>query len=188
MFCRFPIMSFSALCFSLTIGCGSDGGASSSEENSSASDGRGTPACQDWQDAACDFIADECNFYSRAECDAQFQGVVCKSDQQASDCSNTLNKAQCGTSIEGCQLVDVADSAPAIKMCDDLTETVCSWQARCGDSRSLAECKEAYAAKIDCNMAVSVNLQYETCIRQVKAQDCARTTLPPSCDNAVTLK
>ena len=188
MFCRFPLMSFSAVLFSLTTGCDSENGGATSEESSSVSDGRGTPACQDWQDAACDFIADECNLYSRVECNTQFQGVFCKSDQQASDCSNTISKAQCGTSIEGCQLVDVADAAPAIKMCNELTEAVCAWQARCGDSRSPAQCKEAYAANIDCDMAVSINLQFETCLRAVNEKDCSQSALPPSCDNAVTLK
>jgi hypothetical protein len=68
-------------------GCGGDD--RGDESTDSGGNGRGTAACQDWQDAICDFAADRCGAISRSQCDRQYQGIECATDAKASECSTS---------------------------------------------------------------------------------------------------
>ena len=145
------------------VACGGDGGGGGGD---SGGRGRGTPACQDWQDAICDFAADECGGIARAECDSQYKGAECRSDEQASACANAFNQATCLTPPPNCDAFDIADPAPAIAKCHGFIEAVCETQAGCGTAGTMEECVTEVEAmlSLDCDNALTVDLRYEECL------------------------
>jgi hypothetical protein len=161
-----------ALLCSLAVlpACGDD-----SAQDEAAHRGRGSVACQDWQDAVCDLASDRCGAIDRATCDAQYQGVVCRSDELASQCSNALNEASCTSAPLGCDVTDLADRAPAVAACNELLDAICARQARCGLDQPLQECLAEQRAQLgfDCQDALAVDLRYEQCLSMLEPDGCA---------------
>src|SRR6478609_563015 len=90
------------------------------------SQGRGTPACKNFQDAICDYAVDRCAQGERANCDDIYSGIECLSDSAADACANALNDVACSvTPPPACDLRTVADPAPAIANCGRLIGVIC---------------------------------------------------------------
>jgi len=152
-------------------------------DDEDAAQGRGSPACQDFQDAICDFGADRCGASSRAECDQSFQGIECKSDAAATACANALNAATCGQPASGCDLGAIIDPQPAITRCETLVDAVCDHLMKCSQVSDRATCEAATTNGLNCTQAVSASLSYERCLEQL-AGACG-TSLPSSCQGAI---
>jgi hypothetical protein len=146
--------------------------------------GRGSAACQDFQDAICDFGADRCGASSRAECDASFQGIECKSDSAASGCANALNATACGQRPAGCDLAQVIDPAPAVAKCEALFDAACDHLMACGQVADRATCVATTSAGLSCAQAVSASLDYERCIDEIESASCS-VALPQICRAAI---
>ena len=161
----------------LVAACGGD------DDDSPA--GRGSAACQDFQDAACDFGADRCGTTARATCDRVFKGIECKSDSAASACANALNAATCGQPVGSCDLNAIIDPAPAVTRCMQLVDLVCDHLVSCGSVMTREQCTVGTMGVLDCQNAVSTNLAYETCLEQVEGLSCQASGLPTVCMGAI---
>jgi hypothetical protein len=146
--------------------------------------GRGTPACQDFQDAICDHAVDRCGGLNRATCDQTFKGIECKSDDAASACTNGLNNATCGQPVSGCDLAQIIDPQPAIARCEAFLDAACDHFMKCGRVADRAACEAATSATVDCARAVSANLSYERCIEQLDGTSCS-ASLPSVCEGTI---
>lgn len=147
-------------------GCGDDGGDDRER-------GRGSAACQDWQDAICDFAADMCGGVSREQCDRQYRGFECETDAKASECANMLNDASCGSAAQ-CDWRDVANTRPAVEKCGRLVEAICGYEVRCGGADA-AECMGRRELELgDCSLAIGATMEYESCLQTVESAPCAK--------------
>lgn len=159
----------------LLAACGGD------DDDDDPSRGRGSDACRDFQDAACDYAVDRCHAISRAQCDQMFQSLACKSDAQASACANALNDATCGVARPECNLLQVVDAQPAIESCEALVDAFCSQGVACGQFADRAECSAQTAGVgIDCAQALGVTLAYEECFALLEELACG-AALPAQC-------
>jgi hypothetical protein len=151
--------------------------------NDGAADrGRGTDACRDFQDAACDFAADHCHAIGRGECDAMFQGIECKSDELATTCANNLNAASCSSPVPNCNLSQIADPQPAIDRCKTFVEHFCKRAIDCGQIANMASCDSQTAALgVECSQAISAELDYEDCLAEVDSLSCDAPRVPAKC-------
>lgn len=150
-------------------------------------EGRGTAACRIWQDSVCDW-ADRCEALTREDCDGQFQGVICRSDDMANQCAREFDGAKCQTVPPRCGLDAIADPTPAAKACDALTSLICKRSVECNKSTSEAECLAAEPEPIDCSRSIAFKLDYETCLDQVEKVDCGVWMLPEICHSVIISK
>lgn len=136
--------------------------------------GRGTDACRDFQDAACDFGADRCMRIDRKTCDATFGGIECSSDELASGCANALNDAVCGQLPAACPVQQIVDPRPAIARCNTLLDRLCGYLVRCGGQASVEVCRTQATSMlgIDCAQALSATLNYEPCLDALEGLAC----------------
>ena len=147
--------------------------------------GRGTAACQDWQDAICDFGAGRCGALDRARCDEQYQGVTCRSDSAASDCSNAFNTAPCTGAPAGCDLSDIADPAPAQQACEALVARVCERQMECDAATTIESCTTMLLMALPCDTAIAYTLAYESCLTAIDTASCTAASLPDVCAGSI---
>jgi hypothetical protein len=164
----------------MAVGCGDDGEGSSP--------GRGSAACQDWQDAICDFASGECGVIDRPACDDNYTAISCNSDDRASDCANAFNQATCAAPPASCDLSDLADPAPAQQACTELLSRLCARAVACGMSASAVTCTEEAGAQIDCSLAIGYTLGYDDCLDAVDALSCTAVVLPDVCDDVLKLQ
>src|SRR5690349_12697729 len=143
----------------LLAGCGDD--------DDDSPPGRGSVACQDFQDAFCDYASDRCGSTARSDCDHSFKGIECKSDDAASRCANGLNDATCGQPVSGCDFNAIIDPAPAVARCEQLFDRICTHFVDCGTFPTRDSCEPLMTAGLDCSNAVSTSLTYEDCLEQV---------------------
>lgn len=162
-------------------GCGGD--------DDESPPGRGSAACQDFQDSACDFGADRCGSTNRAACDHAFKGIECKSDEAASACANALNGASCGQAVSGCDLDAIIDPAPAVMRCEQLIDKVCDHFVACGSFPNRETCAPSLGmtSVLSCDNAVSTSLSYETCMEQIGELSCQARMLPSVCNAAISV-
>lgn len=146
--------------------------------------GRGSAACQDFQDATCDFASDRCGVVARATCDTTFRGIRCVDDAQATACANALNEATCGSASPQCELDAIVDRPAAIASCEALYQAFCDHNATCG-GQTVGECMaDAAAMGFDCSQALSIDLRYESCLEAIDALMCGSPT-PAVCREVV---
>jgi hypothetical protein len=146
-------------------------------------EGRGTAACRIWQDSVCDW-ATRCEAaITREDCDAQFQGVTCRSDDVANRCSDQFEEAACQRLPSNCSMDQVADPTPAAKACAKLTSLICEHSVSCGVSTSVEACLQE--SKIDCSRSIAYTLDYEKCISDVKKLGCDVIVVPEICDSVI---
>ena len=150
-----------------------------------ADQGRGTEACREWQDAACDHFADACGAVDRKTCDQQYQSVTCRSDKVAQQCSRMLHSVSCGQASADCLLSDVANPDPAQQACEDLAESYCERTVKCGLADDKQACIDQSASLLPCSRAVGYQLGFETCLADIDKADCSALTLPQSCDSVI---
>jgi len=167
------------LCFWIVVLMGACGG------DDEAVARRGSPACQDFQDALCDFTADRCHTLDRGSCDAMLSGIECVSDADASRCANAANEASCGQPVRECDLLALIDSAPAVMGCQRLRSAVCAHASECGLVADRETCESTTESTgLDCTQAISVTPELEQCLDAVDAADCS-TLVPNACRGAV---
>jgi hypothetical protein len=178
----------------LAVACGDDDDGSgppvrdgSNGGTSSGAPGRGSAACNDWQDAICDFASGECRVIGRAECDDNYKAVTCASDERASACSNAFNSATCMTPPPSCDLTDIADPAPARAACDQLLTRLCGHVLECGMVASLEECRQQVDTAIDCDRAVAHSPGFDACLAQVETLPCSMLVLPDLCRDVIKI-
>ena len=145
-------------------------------------EGRGSAACRQWQDSVCDW-ATRCQALERADCDAQFQGVTCKSDEIAMQCASAFDKSGCNGLPPRCGLSAIADPAPAESACEELTGHFCRRSVECGISATEQDCLAR--EEVDCTRSVAVRLEYETCIDEIEAIECQIVRLPQVCEAVI---
>ncbi len=145
-------------------------------------EGRGSAACRIWQDSVCDW-ADRCEALTRDACDEQFQGVTCRSDETAKECSRQFDSASCQTLPPRCGLDAIADPAPAAKACAALTSLICKRSAMCGTSTTEEECLTRES--VDCSRSLAFKLDYETCIDEVEKLQCDVLVIPEICESVI---
>jgi len=165
------------LASSVLSACGAD---SESDEPM----GRGSAACQDFQDATCDFASDRCGVVARASCDTTFRGIRCVNDEQATACANALNAATCSSASPQCELDAIVDRPAAIASCEALYQAFCDHNAKCG-GQTVGDCMaDAAAMGFDCSQALSIDLRYESCLEAIDALMCGSPT-PAVCREVV---
>jgi hypothetical protein len=155
--------------------------------------GRGSEACNEWQDALCTYAADRCGAMSRGDCEAQYLGVTCKSDAVANECAQEFDNARCGRADARCDLNGVADTEPAMRACTRLFDRFCERAVECAAFESQLACLSSEAVQeIDCGRAVAYRLAYETCYEQIDQLDCdelaVELKLPPSCNDVIIVR
>jgi hypothetical protein len=137
------------------------------------------------QDASCDRISDRCKEAPRAECDDTFQALFCKSDATATACAKALETAACGGTPAECQ--GIADTVPAIQLCNEFLDTFCEALAACGKV-SKSDCRQQLAGSVPCAEAVGITPSYDTCKAALPEQSCdasGNIALPESCKGVV---
>jgi hypothetical protein len=142
-------------------------------------------ACLTFQDAECDFQADKCQQLTRAECDASFQSLFCKSDETASACTKALASATCGTSPPECQ--GIGDTAPALSLCNQFVDVSCTRISGCG-AVDKATCLSQEQAVLSCATAVGVAPSFDSCLAEVNSAACNAQKgidLPASCKGVI---
>lgn len=153
--------------------------------------GRGTAACQDWQDAACDFASDLCGWRPREACDVEFWSYECLSDETALACADTLRTIATCTTPSECDAPAIVDPAPARAKCEDLAKAICAVETRCDPAVSMSLCIESRRLDLQCAQALGASLTYEECLEAVTNATCdwfvasALATSVPSCAGAI---
>jgi len=145
-------------------------------------EGRGSAACRQWQDSVCDW-ATRCQALPREDCDAQFQGVICKSDDEAMKCASAFDKAGCNRTPDRCGLSAIADPTPAERACDELTGQFCRRSVECGISATEQDCLDR--EEVDCSQSVAYKLDYETCLDEIDEIECQIVRLPQICEAVI---
>jgi len=145
-------------------------------------EGRGSAACRIWQDSVCDW-ADRCEALTREACDEQFQGVTCRSDDAAKECSRQFDGASCQVVPPRCGLDAIADPAPAAKACAALTSSVCERSVTCGYSETEEDCLKRES--VDCSRSIAFKLDYETCLDEIDTVKCDVFVIPEICASVI---
>ncbi len=145
--------------------------------------GRGTAACHQWQQGFCEFMQ-KCGAMPWEGCVAQNQGMACKSDAAASKCAATFSSASCTGIPADCTYDAIRDRAPAVALCEGYAAAACDLELRCGKTSDKTQCVATVKAARHCDVAVSIQLSYETCISELKSMSCA-SALPTACTQAV---
>lgn len=147
--------------------------------------GRRSATCTSWQSAQCDFIADRCGEASRAECDAAFEPLFCKSDQTMQSCIEALGSATCGVTPPEC--VNVADTSVAVEYCGDFVAAFCDNTARCDPTVDRTSCETQAAAELNCAAAVGVTPTGDACLAAMPTHPCESQELPAACRGVIVL-
>jgi len=173
---------FLTLGLSVLVGCSDD---------SSSSSGPGAPnttrstACLNFQDAACDHLADTCKQFTRADCDDTFQSFFCKTDTQATACAQAFSKAACGSTLPS-ECNNLADTEAAASLCTSFSNKYCQKAADCGASDKKS-CLDSLANTIPCERAIGVLPRYDACLGDLKCVD-GQVPLPDSCKGLIKVK
>ena len=160
----------------LGSGCGDDSG-------NSGPPGRGSAACNQWQSAYCGLVS-KCQGAAQA-CD-QVKGIYCKSDAEAQRCANALGSATCSGPPAGCDVLDIADGAPAQKACTDMQTAVCQRNDECQPGTRDA-CLTQINDVLNCSKAIGITLAFEQCLVETAKISCTNPTTPLICKGVVLL-
>jgi len=156
------------------------------DEEETGALGRGTAACREWQDALCDWAADQCAGMSRSACDRQAQAVACSSDAEARACTVILREASCDEPETECGVLAMADRDPAVQACEEYAEVVCAAEERCGTSVA-SSCTGPLIGQLRCADAYGVTLDYEACLYRLETLGCT-DAFPSICDTVVLVE
>ena len=156
------------------------------EDGISGPPGRGSEACQQWQDALCDWAADQCDGMARATCDRQAKGVRCSSDSAAVECTATLSAASCDDPATECGVLSMADREPAEQACEEYAQVVCAAEERCGMAVA-SVCTAALIDQLHCSAAYGVALDYEACLHLLETRECT-DAFPAICDTVLLVE
>jgi hypothetical protein len=172
----------------LAVGChGGDDDDDKAPTCSVPADARGSDACHAWQRAICNY-AGKCGTLVQCDCIAQARAITCASDEEATRCTQALASAACSATndLSGCDLVDMADPAPAVTACQAYVATFCVADERCGGG-SAAVCATDAMNQIDCSAAIGVQPSMDQCLSEIETLACSAASAPKSCDNVLLL-
>jgi hypothetical protein len=174
--------SFLALAFA----CSSEDASDSGDLGPKPANAARSTTCEQWQDASCDFMADQCSSISRAECDDSFQALFCKSDDEVQACISVLGNASCPDTPDAC--TGVADVAPAKWYCNTFVDLLCTRGEACDLGAKETCVKEAATSALDCNAAVGAGPAIETCLSKLSSVACESLSggqLPAECQGVI---
>jgi hypothetical protein len=160
-------------------------GCSGSSKSDDGAKSTRSPTCLKWQDAVCDYLADQCHALTRADCDDLYQATYCKDDATMQKCMNAIGTASCPDTPAEC--TGVVDTEPAIAWCQDFLDAYCAAAETCKLS-SKSECLSASAGKLNCANAVGIGPTADQCMTDLGATPCNQlTALPASCKGVIKL-
>jgi hypothetical protein len=172
-------------------GAGCSDGDESSGGGSSVGATSGTSrsaTCQEFQAAECDFISGRCNELDRAACDDTYRSLFCKDDAAVRACITAIKTAPCGTTPSAC--VGIGDATPAIKLCQQVSTSVCASAARCA-LESKESCAASLSTSLPCAQAIGALPAVDTCISELDAAPCPadkKFTLPAVCNGVIKVR
>jgi len=183
---RFVRVAFVALAGLSLTGCPSSDDDDESPECSLPSGARGSAECQRWQTSVCDFTGrcPSSGTLTKCDCFDQASSITCISEAEATRCADALNAASCSAPPSGCDLLDLADPAPAQAACQQYLQAVCDAVARCGGD-DVPTCLAEVMLEVDCSTAVGTKPQLDTCLSELAGLSCSASELPKSCEEAV---
>jgi hypothetical protein len=149
--------------------------------------GRGTAACQEWQQSLCNW-ASRCNLQDITTCATQNQQIECSSDTTAANCATSFDSASCSTVPAGCNVTDtngVVNAAPAIQGCNDWVDAICSKAVSCGAYGTTSACQTDMQSSLDCSTAIGLGLHFQDCMTQTAALTCSSTSTPAVCEDTI---
>jgi hypothetical protein len=156
------------------------------DEEETEAPGRGTAACREWQDALCDWAADQCDGMGRGTCDRQAQAVACTSDAEAEACTAVLRDSSCDDPATDCGVLAMADREPAVEACEEYAEVVCAAEERCGMAVA-SVCTAGMIDQLRCADAYGVALDYDACIYRLEIRGCT-DDFPAICDTVLLVE
>jgi hypothetical protein len=137
----------------------------------------------------CDYIADRCQQSSRAECDDSVRSLFCKSDDVIQGCLNALQTATCTALPAACN--NVTNNEPAIALCKQLSDAICTFRDKCGLSPTKNQCLESLAQELPCYTAVGASPSINVCLSELNSMSCPKNgsfTPPDSCKGVLKAK
>jgi hypothetical protein len=114
------------------------------------------------------------------------KGVTCKSDAEAKRCASELAAATCSALPTTCNIIDIADPAPAQKGCTEFEDAFCKRIDEC-QSGSKETCLSEVKMTLDCSKAIGITLAFGTCMGEVPKIACASPALPEVCRGVLLL-
>jgi hypothetical protein len=181
--------SYPLLSLVLLFGC-SGTGASSDSDDSTDSDSTGDgdsnaadASCDDWKDAYCAWMQ-SCGSVGLSECRAQIDTVACSRKAPLKRCVSELSDS-CSPP-EGCDAIDIADTATAQAECNRFLAAYCSNFLACQPSAysDLSNCTSTTDLNVGCSTAYAVSDQYDSCIAELNTMGCGEY-LPTVCNDVV---
>jgi len=145
--------------------------------------GRGSTACQEWQQAFCE-LESKCGTASVSTCAGQLQTVSCTTDTAAANCASSIAAASCSSFPSGCNVTDIADTAAAVQACADYLTAGCTHDANCGSTTAVDTCVANLQTSLSCSKAIGVKLNYESCMTQIRSAGCG-SALPAECTSLI---
>jgi hypothetical protein len=163
------------------VGCsGSD-----DDEESGELSGGATPGCRAWQTALCDWIED-CGGVVDG-CREQVVMTVCRSDSEAEACSAEFGDAGCAAPPEGCDLVNIVDTAPAVAACESFVAAWCGYAEKC-EPGSEELCVTESESSLGCSTALGVGASFDSCLDEIGLLECSsEVALPEPCRGVLLL-
>ncbi len=134
--------------------------------------GRGTAACHEWQESFCTHLTN-CGATEMAKCATQVQTLTCASDETAANCATAIEAATCPGIPSGCNSNDIADRTWASAACTTYLTALCTHDANCGSSVTVADCVPKLQTSSNCAQAIGVKLNYEDCLSRINAAACS---------------
>lgn len=179
----------SLLLIGVEAGCGGsyDDGGSAGAGTKYAS--KRSLTCRQWQDAMCDFIADECQAQTRPECDELYQSLFCRDDATMSACLGALGSASCASPAEvPVECREINDAAPVLEYCKDFGREVCKWGVRCQQATDQAACESQVALDLSdtCAAGVGLSSSADQCLTDLQTHACGSEG-PASCKGVIKL-
>jgi hypothetical protein len=133
-------------------------------------------ACEDWQDAFCDYDRECGPLY---DCRTEVRSVLCKSVSAARRCASALGASPCSDPPDGCSLEDIADVEAAAAACRTFIRRLCDVSVACGTARD--QCEAEAKASLDCSVIDVVAPSYDRCLDELGTLSCTTIELPESC-------
>lgn len=117
------------------------------------------------------------------------QALFCKSDAAAQSCVTALNETACGSSAPY-ECTNFYDTAPAIQLCQQVSNKYCAVAAKCGVATT-DSCLSQVNSVLQCSTAVGASPTINTCLSALDALTCTANStpqLPSSCTGVIKVR
>ncbi len=149
----------------------------------------GVGACQDYQDALCDWVTRCSPGVPRESCDLVARSIVCREGaDDAERCAVAIDASHCNNPPSQCELVDVADAEAARPACEAYLQGVCEAELRCSPELSASDCYAEKAQSLDCSLVIGVKQPgFARCLSDLPEVACDGSLIPESCRDILTV-